>query len=250
MADKTFPTVLPPLKAIDNGDGTYSVAVVIGGNAIPLPVRTTAQRDALTPASGWMIWNSTTTQAEIYNGATWVAVGSLSAAALIATHAALATVHQDASALAAALIATHSALGTGVHDLIKAIMTSTQTVNNTVTLVDVTELVLPLEANKNYILRAMLAMSADNNLPDWKVAWTVPAGCQMQWGPSNMRVVSNEAGDPYSLTSASITGACELWGTVRVGGTAGNLQLQFAQNTQTAVNTNFLAGSMLELIEA
>ena len=27
MADSTFSTVLPPLKAIDNGDGTYLVAV-------------------------------------------------------------------------------------------------------------------------------------------------------------------------------------------------------------------------------
>ena len=31
MADTTFRTVLPALKAVDNGDGTYSVAVVIPG---------------------------------------------------------------------------------------------------------------------------------------------------------------------------------------------------------------------------
>lgn len=28
MADKVFETVLPPLKAIDNGDGTYSMSVI------------------------------------------------------------------------------------------------------------------------------------------------------------------------------------------------------------------------------
>ena len=29
VADTVFRTIIPPLKAIDNGDGTYSVAVVI-----------------------------------------------------------------------------------------------------------------------------------------------------------------------------------------------------------------------------
>ncbi len=29
MADTVFRTIIPPLKAVDNGDGTYSVAVVM-----------------------------------------------------------------------------------------------------------------------------------------------------------------------------------------------------------------------------
>jgi len=29
MADTTFATIKPPLKAVDNGDGTYSVAVYL-----------------------------------------------------------------------------------------------------------------------------------------------------------------------------------------------------------------------------
>lgn len=35
---------------------------------------TTTQRDALTPDTGAVIWNSTTTQLEYYNGSTWEAV--------------------------------------------------------------------------------------------------------------------------------------------------------------------------------
>ena len=35
MADTTFKIVIPPLKAVDNGDGTYSMAIaampVVGG---------------------------------------------------------------------------------------------------------------------------------------------------------------------------------------------------------------------------
>jgi hypothetical protein len=37
----------------------------------PLPVITTAQRDALTPLNGWIIYNSTTGRPEYYNGTAW-----------------------------------------------------------------------------------------------------------------------------------------------------------------------------------
>lgn len=37
---------------------------------------TTIQRDLFTPLAGFIIWNTTTTQAEIYSGTAWVAVGS------------------------------------------------------------------------------------------------------------------------------------------------------------------------------
>ncbi len=40
-----------------------------------LPRLTTTERDALTSVSpGTIIWNTTTTQAEIYNGSTWGAL--------------------------------------------------------------------------------------------------------------------------------------------------------------------------------
>ena len=46
MADTTFRTTLPPLKAIDNGDGTYSVATSAekgeGQSPVGAPVGTTS----------------------------------------------------------------------------------------------------------------------------------------------------------------------------------------------------------------
>lgn len=48
-----------------------------GGSYILLPVLTTTQRDALTAAAGMVIYNSTTTQVESYNGSAWVAVGTV-----------------------------------------------------------------------------------------------------------------------------------------------------------------------------
>ncbi len=44
-----------------------------------IAVCTTTQRDAMTPAAGWMIYNSTTARAEIYNGSTWITAGATSA---------------------------------------------------------------------------------------------------------------------------------------------------------------------------
>lgn len=40
-----------------------------------LPVMTNTQRDALTPAAGWMIFSSTDSQFEGYNGTAWVVLG-------------------------------------------------------------------------------------------------------------------------------------------------------------------------------
>lgn len=47
------------------------------GRYIYLPVLTTTQRNLLSPAAGWLIYNSTTTQVESYNGSAWVAVGTV-----------------------------------------------------------------------------------------------------------------------------------------------------------------------------
>ena len=40
-----------------------------------LPAITTTKRDALTPAAGNLIWNTTATEAQVYTGATWSALG-------------------------------------------------------------------------------------------------------------------------------------------------------------------------------
>ncbi len=61
------------------GKDTFVRIRLLGGSGsyILAPVLTTAQRNALTAAAGMVIYNSTTTQLEIYNGAAWVAVGKL-----------------------------------------------------------------------------------------------------------------------------------------------------------------------------
>ena len=57
---------------ISTNDGN-NVAI---DNALGLKTYTTTQRDALTSAAGDMIYNTTDSVVQFYNGTTWVAAGS------------------------------------------------------------------------------------------------------------------------------------------------------------------------------
>ena len=61
------------------GYGISNIGTVVvtdgAGHYLELPSLTTAQRDALTPATGMTIWNSDNTQVERYNGASWAGIG-------------------------------------------------------------------------------------------------------------------------------------------------------------------------------
>lgn len=62
-----FGTTVFPRIRIGIGAGRY----------IYLPVLTTTQRNLLSASAGYLVYNSTTTQVECYNGSSWVAVGKL-----------------------------------------------------------------------------------------------------------------------------------------------------------------------------
>ena len=57
--------------------GSTSAKLTVDANkvtsAVPVayPSYTTTQRDALTPAAGWVLWNSTTTKLQVYTGSAW-----------------------------------------------------------------------------------------------------------------------------------------------------------------------------------
>lgn len=53
---------------------TYKVELTTSTGSAKLPVGTTAERDGA-PSAGWLRFNSSTTQAELYNGTSWSSVG-------------------------------------------------------------------------------------------------------------------------------------------------------------------------------
>jgi hypothetical protein len=131
---------------------------------------------------------------------------------------------------------------------------SDQTVTSSTTLVNDSQLLFAVAANETYIFQAWLYTFAADGTPDIKVTFTGPAGSTVFW--SSSQVIFNAAGSttltvvaPGATTADlfvdSNLRAIQLYGTILNGGTAGNLQFQFAQNTSSANGTSVKAGSSI-----
>jgi hypothetical protein len=135
--------------------------------------------------------------------------------------------------------------------------TADQIVNNSTTLVNDTHLFVPTLANEVWLIDAWLLYDSGTT-PDIKFAWTVPAGATFSWGASSSDSgAANWAniGSPVALaTTGSMAFSCLGAGTIQgaaltgiavIGGTAGNVQLQWAQNTLNASDTKVRLNSAL-----
>lgn len=136
-----------------------------------------------------------------------------------------------------------------------------ETVNNSATLQNDDHLVLPVAANETWQFELWLLLSSSSgSAADWKFGWTVPASTTMFWGSPSANAATNQfvtvgvAATPVALTSESgtvtsgsdaVTNGVILRGWIRVAGTAGNVQFQWAQNTATAVDNKVLKDSVL-----
>jgi hypothetical protein len=111
-----------------------------------------------------------------------------------------------------------------------------------------------VEASTTYIFEAWLYTYAADGTPDIKVTFTGPAGSTVLW--SSSQVIFN-AGGSTTLTVVSAGGttadlfvdanfrAIQLYGTILNSTTAGDVQLQWAQNTSSANSTTVKAGSYI-----
>ncbi len=146
----------------------------------------------------------------------------------------------------------HDAAGTGIHEMCKAKKTTDNpTVNNSETLVTVDEMLVPVEANKNYTFLLLLYLTQANNTPDFKFGWAYPSGTTMEWNCNSFNTPAGSTQSSEVAYTTGITGNISLfiYGHIQVSSTAGNIQLKFAQNTATSVNNNVKTGSMLLLLE-
>lgn len=129
--------------------------------------------------------------------------------------------------------------------------------SNTV-LANITGMSIPLPGTTGAIFQfEAVAYYNSNTTADIKFAFTIPAGATMRWGGTGLSTgagsVSGDATFPSitgSGTSAAFGGAAaDAWayfqGEVTMGVTAGNLQLQAAQQTSDASATNVLARSRI-----
>lgn len=128
--------------------------------------------------------------------------------------------------------------------------TSDETVNNSAALQNDDDLLMALAANEVWAFEAYLIYTTPAT-PDIKFAFTVPAGATLQWG-----TVAYDSAGVLVQVDVSASGTSKdfvdgtsysifIQGVVLNGANAGNLQLQWAQNTMNASNTKVLTGSYL-----
>lgn len=129
---------------------------------------------------------------------------------------------------------------------------SNQGLINSATLQNDSALVVALEASVNYRLTLLAIVVADNTTPDMKIGWTLPTGATMRWENQSAFVAAGLA----PLTGGSVLVLpCDttelvylVTGIVYMSTTAGNLQLQWAQNVASVgVQTTMQAQSILSV---
>lgn len=135
------------------------------------------------------------------------------------------------------------------------------------TLSDVTGLLVPVSASATEIwwFELYLLVTATTGTVDIKYGWTYPTSTTMQWGAHGSSAAGQASFNPQNSLAGTTTvlliqtdvpsAATQNTATAPLGhsyagfifggGTAGNAQFQFAQNTSDASNLTIKKGSML-----
>lgn len=120
-----------------------------------------------------------------------------------------------------------------------------------VTLTADPDLVLALLANTRYIFEMGLYIQTTTS-PDWKHQLYAPAGAAIVDSVINIDAASvvRDESTVYTNTGISATILAIIKGSVINGGTAGNMGINWAQNTSAAIDTGLRAGSWFKLERA
>ena len=142
---------------------------------------------------------------------------------------------------------------TGIgHTLIRR--AADKSITSSTTLENDTSLVLALGANESWEFEAFLLTTSASQTPDIKLTFTVPSGSTITWigqqigdGSAVSYLPITASGTTIAPTiAANLITVVRVRGVVTVGSTAGNLQLQWAQNQSNNNATVMKAGSFLK----
>ena len=128
---------------------------------------------------------------------------------------------------------------------------SDETVNNSTTLQNDDDLLFAMGADETWAFLIFVRHNGGTT-PDFSVAITVPTGGSVTWhsaressGGSHINQAIAVSGHTRDFAGKGADNALVITGTARTGGTSGNLQLQWAQQTADASDSKFLARSVL-----
>ncbi|SRR6266702_2197213 len=126
-----------------------------------------------------------------------------------------------------------------------------------ITLTNDPDLVLTVAANATYRLECLCIVTGVSG-GDFQWGWAVPASATMRYqalhneggatGLGNSSLVNSEVYTGFAACSGTGTNTgVQMWGEFTTAGTAGNLQLKWAQQTSNGTATTMKAGSSLML---
>ena len=128
---------------------------------------------------------------------------------------------------------------------------SDQTINSQTTFQN-TELTFAVAANEVFQFEGVLLYVTDTT-PDIKFTAAGPTGAVGAFGMRHSTATSTPEVDVLALGSSAVyvsgganSSMSQFWGAIHNGANAGNLTIQFAQNTSDAANTTVYAGSYLK----
>ncbi len=147
-------------------------------------------------------------------------------------------------------ISTHAA-DYGLHTKVVR-KTADETVNNSTTLQNDDHLLLAMAANEVWLFFFWLTYNSASP-PDIKFAITVPSGGTLEVAPvddigqltNTTPITPVVAAGSFALAGAASDRVCLVWALYKGGSNAGNVQLQFAQNSAQALDTTLKANSCL-----
>src|SRR6266705_4948861 len=137
-----------------------------------------------------------------------------------------------------------------------AVKTSDTSRTSNITLANDPDLVLPVAASATYEFSADVRFTAGTGPGDLSLKWTGPAGAVLTFSPLHNEGSSTGLGNSvlnYGIGSvifvagqgSSQSAHVIMRGTLVVAGTAGNLTLQWAQNTSSGTATTVQSASHL-----
>lgn len=130
--------------------------------------------------------------------------------------------------------------------------TADEIVNDSSAFQDDDHLLFAMAANTTYLVEVTLLLEAAHITPDFKFQWTFPTSCTMFWELPNsgawsgsIQLLDTES-DTFGPTDSTVgISGLRLLAIVRNGANAGNLQLQWAQNTAHVSDSKLLKHSNL-----
>lgn len=125
------------------------------------------------------------------------------------------------------------------------------TFNNDDVLADLTGLVSKtLDINSTYDIELLLRVESVSTTPGAEIKFVIPSGATLKWDvgyPADVLAAENTEATTQAIATIAGIGLVAAKGTLRMGATAGTIQVQGAQATATVEDTSYLEDSILKV---